>query len=639
MVNPYGYIEKDSQENERHGLRYFTGNIANEPVHVIGTLYGHAFVFLAHGAVSNPSSTLYSGYLPNGMAGIGADRAGELWYLATTAYLPEEPDFNQLRAAYLAAAKQIYGEGSRVHNAVKDAFGAVGVGQLAVDSSAPQILDTHLAAVDEGDGTVFVVASVGDDTGVLRTEFKVASFQRNSGFHPHEAYLDISSLGLGPHPVSVTAVDRTLKTSSKTLPLTLVGANQLLINGTFEAGTKGWAASAGVIGYSPEHRPQPFMGSWNAVFGPSASLTQNVTIPADATSAPLSFRVRVERATTDAGLLWVSVKDLNTGVETLLGSYARDDVKYFTAGRHYRRAQFDLASFRGRPLQLRFVSNAATGIGNFGVDNVSLTYTAPIKVSPPSLVLHEDEQTLRFEFGGISGYEPERIRRVEYVVGGVVKAASTSTPLAPMLVSIKDWPTGSTSVVARVYDHAGALVGQSASVPLTLKGAKQALSNGDFELGTTSWTLSGSVGVGLDSEGVYRAFLGQRYARLGGTGLQHDSSISQIIGLPGDALSAHLSYRLAIETNEDNAGGTDKLQIEVQVLPAGTWEVLETVTANTNISGGETFKGYQRRTVDLTAYRGKTVRLRFRVQENAGLMTTFRVDNASVTYTSLVIGI
>ncbi len=638
MVDPEHYREKNSQGETRYGIRYFKSTIAQEPVHVIGTLYGHAFVFLAHGAVSDTASTLYSSYLPNGMAGISADRAGELWFLATTAYLPEDPDFTQLRAAYLAAAKQIYGEGSRVHNAVKDAFGAVGVGQLATDISAPEILDAHLEAVDEGEGTVFVVSSVSDDTGVIRTDFKIGAFQQSSTFSPHEAYLDISTLSLGSRPVSVTAVDRKLKTANTSLPLILVGANQLLTNGRFESGATGWTATSGVIGKQAGKRPVPFMGSWNAVFSASDSLTQSVTIPADATSAPLSYRVRVEPDATDAGLLSVSVKDLNTGTVTNLASYARDDVKYFTAGRHYRRGQFNLAAFRGHTVQLRFVSNAATGGEDYSVDNVSLTYSAPVIVNPPSLVLHEDEQTLRFEFEGLSGYAPERIHRVEYVVGGVVKAASLSGPAFTALASIKDWPTGNTSVVARVYDNAGTVVGQSASVPLTLKGAKQVLANGDFEAGTASWVLSGSVSVGTDSEGVSRAFLGTRYGRLGGQGVVHDSSLSQIIGLPTDLLSARLSYRLDIDTTEDNSGGTDTLQIEVQVLPSGAWEVLETIPANTDISGGETFKGYQRRTVNLTAYQGKTVRLRFRVRENAGLATTYRIDNASVTYTTLLIG-
>ncbi|WNG33976.1 M4 family metallopeptidase [Archangium violaceum] len=637
MVNPEGYTERNEDGEVRRGLRYFSPTLAEEPVHVVGTLYGHAFVFLAHGAVSDPSSSRYSYHLPNGMAGIGANRAAELWYLATTAYLPEDPYYSELRSAYLAAAKQLYGEGSRVHNAVKDAFGAVGVGQVASDTRAPEIVETHLASVDEGEGTVFAVASVSDDTGVLRTEFKTGPNQTHSGFSPFEAYLDISTLSLGSHPVSVTAVDRTLKSTQKTLPLILVGSNQLLVNGGFESGTTGWTATSGVIGKLAGGRPQPFMGAWNAVFSANDALSQTVTIPADATSVPWSFRVRVENDATESATLSVLVKDLGTGVQTSLAVYDRQDVKYFTAGRHYRRGQFDLASFRGRQVQLRFVSSGTTGSGDFSVDNVSLTYSAPIKVGAPKLTLHEDEETLRFDFTGISGYAPSRIKKVEYVVGGVVKAAALFGPSFSQLVSIKGWPTGNTSVVARVYDHVGNLVGQSPAVALTLKGAKQALLNGDFEAGTASWTLSGSVSVGTDSEGVYLAFLGQRYGRLGGKGVQHDSSLSQLVGLPDDILSARLSYRLDIDTQEDNLGTTDKLQVEAQILPNGAWQVLDSIEANANISGGETFGGYQRREVSLTTFKGKTVRLRFRVQENAGLATTYRIDNVSVTYVPLAV--
>ncbi|WPB79786.1 M4 family metallopeptidase [Archangium violaceum] len=637
MINPEGYTEKNGNGDVRHGLRYWTSNISNEPEHVIGTLYGHAFVFLAHGASSNPDSTRYSVYLPNGMAGIGADRAGELWYLATTAYLPKDPGFNALRTAYLSAAKQIYGEGTRMHNAVKDAFGAVGVGYVAADNTVPEILETHLDTVDEGEGTAFVVASVTDDTGVLRTSFRTGSHERVSEFSPASAYLDISPLSLGSHLVYVKAEDRTLKTAQKTLPMLLVGANQLLTNGNFEAGTTGWSASAGVLAKHTSSRPVPFMGYWSSAFSASGSLSQAVSIPADATSVPLSFRYRVEPNATEAAKLSVLVKDLGTGVQTMLAAYDRQDVNYFPAGRAYRRARFDLASFRGRTVQLLFVSSAGTGEWDFSVDSVSMTYTAPVKVNAPAFVLNEDEQTLRFTFKGLSGYAPHRIRKVEYVVGGEVKATTSGGGSHTTVISIKGWPTGSTSVVARVYDYAGALVGQSPAVALTLKGTKQALVNGDFEAGTASWLLSGSASVGTDSEGVYQAFLGQRYGRLGGKGILQEGTLSQTVGLPADLLSAQWSYRVQLDTKEDNAGGTDTLQMEAQVLPDGEWQVLEVIDANDDISTGDTFYGYQKRTVNLTAFKGKTVRLRFRVRENAGLATTYRIDNVSVTYTQLII--
>lgn len=641
MVNPEGYTEKNGNNEERHGLRYFSEFIHKEPVHVIGTLYGHAFVLLAHGASSNPNNTRYSGYLPNGMAGIGADRAGELWYLVTTAYLPEEPDFNQLRSAYLSAAKKIYGEGSRVHNAVKDAFGAVAVGQIATDSTPPVIWDTHVSSLDEGDGSVFVVASAGDDTGVLRTEFRTGLQQRNSDFAPFGAHLDVSTLSLGSHTVRVKAVDRTLKDTDREIPMVLVGANQLLENGNFEAGTVGWLATAGVIGkpVSGSGRPQPFLGAYNAVFSALKEVTQVVSIPADATSATWSFRVRVERDAQEGGVLAASVRDENTGTVTTLATFDREDVKYFTAGRHYRRAQLNLLPFRGRTLKLRFGTNALVGDMDYSLDNVSVTYTAPVKVSPPKLVLREDEQTLRFGFVGLTGYAPERIKKVEYVVGGVVKATSLQGPAFPSLISTKGWPTGSANVVARIYDHANTLVAQSAGTPLVLKGVKQALSNGDFEDGTASWLFSGAVTVPVNDENVARAFLGSRHARLGGKGVQHEGFLSQIVGLPQDLQTAELSFRLAIDTQEDNAGTTDVLLVEAQVLPDGAWQTLQTVTANTNLSGEETFRGYQRRTVNLTSFKGKTVRLRFKVREDASLPTTFRIDNASVVYTQLGVGL
>jgi len=57
-------------------------------------------------------------------------------------------------------------------------------------------------------------------------------------------------------------------------------------------------------------------------------------------------------------------------------------VKYFTAGRHYRRAQLDLLPFRGRPLKLRFSTNTQVGDKDYAIDNVSVTYTA-LKMAGP----------------------------------------------------------------------------------------------------------------------------------------------------------------------------------------------------------------------------------------------------------------
>lgn len=106
------------------GLKFWVANIndSNLEEHVVGCMYGHMFFILVHGA--KPSALypdLYSPVFPNGSAGIGAQKAGQIWYLATTAYLAGTPSFSKMRTAYVDAAADLYGMNSPTYKAVVNA--------------------------------------------------------------------------------------------------------------------------------------------------------------------------------------------------------------------------------------------------------------------------------------------------------------------------------------------------------------------------------------------------------------------------------------------------------------------------------------------------------------------------------------
>jgi Zn-dependent metalloprotease len=87
------------------------------------------FYFLSQGASSTRGTRTYSAYLPEGMTGIGNDRAGRIWYLALTGGdLGSGATYVDAREAALQAAADRYGIGSPEQQAVCNAFAAINVG-------------------------------------------------------------------------------------------------------------------------------------------------------------------------------------------------------------------------------------------------------------------------------------------------------------------------------------------------------------------------------------------------------------------------------------------------------------------------------------------------------------------------------
>jgi hypothetical protein len=157
-------------------------------------------------------------------------------------------------------------------------------------------------------------------------------------------------------------------------------------------------------------------------------------------------------------------------------------------------------------------------------------------------------------------------------------------------------------------------------------GATQLLTNGGFETGTASpWTMStgtlcsnGASGCsGESSHG------GSWFAWLDGYGSSHTDTVSQSVTLPPGATKATLSFYLHIDTAETGTTAYDTLK--VQVVSGGT---TTTVATYSNASAAS---GYVLKTVDLSAYVGKTITLKFVATEDSSLQTSFVLDDISLT--------
>ena len=129
---------------------YWYSGIEYLDVHYSSGPLNRFFYFLSQGASGDPASPAYSSYLPGGMAGIGNDKAAHIWYTAMTEFLTPVAKYADARVAGIAAATELYGDGSAEVLAVKSAFAAINVGSV---DDTPRISITF--AIPQPDGSLF----------------------------------------------------------------------------------------------------------------------------------------------------------------------------------------------------------------------------------------------------------------------------------------------------------------------------------------------------------------------------------------------------------------------------------------------------------------------------------------------------
>jgi serine protease len=143
----------------------------------------------------------------------------------------------------------------------------------------------------------------------------------------------------------------------------------------------------------------------------------------------------------------------------------------------------------------------------------------------------------------------------------------------------------------------------------------QKLSNPGFESGSTGWTATSGV---INTDGAH-AHTGSGYAWLDGYGTTHTDTLSHAAVTIPAGCSATLTYYLYINTSETTtATAYDKLTLSVN----GT-----TVQSFSNLNHGT---GYVQRSVNLSAYAGQSVTLKWTGTEDVSLQTSFFVDDTAL---------
>ena len=155
--------------------------------------------------------------------------------------------------------------------------------------------------------------------------------------------------------------------------------------------------------------------------------------------------------------------------------------------------------------------------------------------------------------------------------------------------------------------------------PTTPPTGGNVLQNPGFESGATSWT--GSAGPITTNTGR-AARTGTWKLWLGGNGSTSTETISQNVSIPAGATSANLSYWIRTDTAERGTRAYDSMR--VQVISGGTTSTLRTFT---NVGTNSTYTQYSH---DLSAYKGKTITVRFLMNEDVSQQTSFVVDDTAL---------
>jgi hypothetical protein len=142
------------------------------------------------------------------------------------------------------------------------------------------------------------------------------------------------------------------------------------------------------------------------------------------------------------------------------------------------------------------------------------------------------------------------------------------------------------------------------------------VTNGGFESGQTGWT--GTSGPITNNTGR-PAHSGSWKMWLGGNGTTASEYEQQAFTIPSTSTSPVLTYWIRLDTAETS---TSTAYDTMKVTLNGT-----TVKSYSNLSGPKS--SYFQESIDLSAYKGQTVTLKFTMNEDSSLQTSFVVDDVS----------
>ncbi|WP_457033810.1 M4 family metallopeptidase [Kitasatospora sp. P5_F3] len=125
---PLRYMDKPSKDGR--SADSWSSGVGSLDVHYSSGVANHFFYLLAEGSgAKTVNGVSYNSPTSNGstLAGIGRDKAQQVWYRALTVYMTSTTNYAQARTATLNAAADLYGSGSAEYTQVAATWSAVNV--------------------------------------------------------------------------------------------------------------------------------------------------------------------------------------------------------------------------------------------------------------------------------------------------------------------------------------------------------------------------------------------------------------------------------------------------------------------------------------------------------------------------------
>jgi hypothetical protein len=188
-----------------------------------------------------------------------------------------------------------------------------------------------------------------------------------------------STATTGTASVTITGTSGTLSHTtsiSLTINPTGGGAQQLIVNGGFEAATATpWVLTAGVLNTSASEPPHSGVkDAWLDGYGTTHTDTadQTVSIPSTATSATLTFWLHIDTAetttTTAFDTFKIQVLNSSNTVLATLGTFSN-----LNKAAGYSQKSFSVLSFKGQTVKIRFIGTEDSSLQtSFVIDDVAL---------------------------------------------------------------------------------------------------------------------------------------------------------------------------------------------------------------------------------------------------------------------------
>lgn len=480
-------------------------------VHYSSGPMNRCFYFLSQGATTAGDTS--STYLPGGMPGIGNQKAAKIWYRALTTYMTPSTDYAAARIAMITAVRDLYPLSGPEEVAVWNAFAAINVGTGWAGADAAPVV----AVSETGSrGTITFSATASDDKGVAKVDFLLdGAVVGTLTAPPFVMSYDSSMQDDGTHSLVAKATDSVGLFSRASLDF-LIDNGQLIRNASFEKGYGiGWSNTSGMEIGAILNTP-PYDGTKCAKFrgrgsAGSVAIFQDVTVPATAASANLSFALKVETketGTTARDTFAVQIRSTSGAILQTLATYSNLD-----ASPAYRVYSFDVSSFRGQAIQVYFIGTEDSAISTgFILDKVNLIVAGGggADTTPPTVSAIESGTsgviTLSATASDLNG-----VAKVEFWVDGALKGTDTIAPFSLSLDSLT-LLNGNHSLVAKAFDPSNN-AGSSVPVPFTISNAgpdttpptvsaAESGSSGTITVSATADDLNGVTRVDFYVDGV-----------------------------------------------------------------------------------------------------------------------------------------